>query len=362
MDSQTKKRSKIALLAVGDVFLGDSHFMVGRGVGSSLKAFGIDHPFERIQSVFAEAELKFGNLECPISRRQKRRLMERAFLASPLALDSLKVADFQVVSVANNHMMDHGVLTARETVELLSNRGIASVGFTDGEHQCRPLFVEKNGLKLGFLAYTFTSNSQAGSVFEIATRESILSDLQKAGGQVDRCIISLHWGFEYMEEPSQEQVRLAHELIDAGADLILGHHPHTPQPIEIYNNGVIVYSLGNFIFDVTFTESMRRGFIFRCDLSKKGIENPQAIPIRINNDHQAETIGSEYFAGGISNPMRLNLSTEDYAREATRRRKQESRQIKVFFLRNLFRMRWQPVLLILLLKIEKIIRKRVIKG
>ena len=165
-------------------------------------------PFEHVAPVLRDGHIIFGNLACVLSNNNfvKGRLSSLQLRGSPDSANGLKQAGFNVVSVTNNHSMDHGIEAFEETIETLRVRNIMPVGLIDSSGNCIPHVVQRAG-------------------------------------------VFLHWGNEYIQRPSPEQVRLAHTLIDNGADIISGHHPHCLQGIENYKSRLIVYSLGNFVFD-----------------------------------------------------------------------------------------------------------------
>jgi poly-gamma-glutamate synthesis protein (capsule biosynthesis protein) len=107
-------------------------------------------------------------------------------------------------------------------------------------------------------------------------------DIRAARRQADIVIVSLHWGIEYAHQPQESQVRIAHDLIAAGADLVIGHHTHTPQPVERYRGGLIAYSLGNFVFDPA-GEGGRNGLLLQCTVTRRGVESYSVLPVRITD-------------------------------------------------------------------------------
>jgi poly-gamma-glutamate synthesis protein (capsule biosynthesis protein) len=141
------------------------------------------------------------------------------------------------------------------------------------------------GTKIAFLAFNlypmdwvkFKDNEPAIAFYDSSRAKDIIGKLKN---EVDVIVVSLHWGEEYKRSPTSAQIQIAHQLIDAGADLILGHHPHVVQKIEEYKGGVIVYSLGNFVFDQHRPET-KKSIIFKAKLSKKGVTEFSTLPIQI---------------------------------------------------------------------------------
>ena len=140
-------------------------------------------------------------------------------------------------------------------------------------------------MKIGFLAYClyplegviFKEDAPSIAFYNPVNVKETLEELKK---DVDVIVVSLHWGTEYAKSPSSAQIEIAHQIIDWGADLILGHHPHVIQKIEEYNGGVIVYSLGNFVFDQHKSET-KKSIIFKAKLTKKGVDSFSSLPVEI---------------------------------------------------------------------------------
>jgi len=274
------------LLFVGDV-------MLSRGVGAKMQA-GNDwtHPFQKIADTLAAADLTFANLECPISDEGRNRHHLYSFRADPRAIDGLKYAGFDVVSVANNHMYDWGPDALVDTVRRLREVGIRPVGAGANDLEAHyPVLIDLGGLRLAFLAYVDVEPKLATAAPDrpgVAwlEPERVLADIRFARPLADVVIVSLHWGIEYASQPTRQQVDLAHQMIDSGADLIIGSHPHVVQPVEEYNGRWIAYSLGNFIFDQK-GPGTRRGLMLQVKIDGKQIVEVTRIPIAIVPSYQA---------------------------------------------------------------------------
>ena len=238
----------VVLLGVGDTMLG------GR-VSETIINKGENFVFGRVKEILPEHDIFFLNLEMPFSEGSSP-VLSHAHESFVVPFSHIKVLKYLGVHVANigtNHLMDFGEKALLDTIELLSNEGIHPVGGGKNENEARkPVVLEIKGIRLGFLGYCkigeYTAKDDKGGAAPLQ-QESIMEDVEKIKNEVDYVILSLHWGTELSEYPSPEQVALAHSLIDAGVDVILGHHPHVLQGIERYNSGLIFYSLGNFIFD-----------------------------------------------------------------------------------------------------------------
>jgi poly-gamma-glutamate synthesis protein (capsule biosynthesis protein) len=261
----------ITLLAVGDV-------MLARGVGKKMKKFGISYPFENVKPLIKEADIAFCNLECPITEKGIPIKKKYVFKANPEAAYSLAQAGFDIVSLANNHILDCGERRLLDTFDNLSKHGIKHCGAGKTKSEIHnPLIIESKDLNIAFLAYSFfVQGSQVASV----NAKTMINDIVLAKQESDVIIVSLHWGEEYATYPDSHQIELAHQIIDAGASLVLGHHPHVFQPVELYHGGIIAYSLGNFVFDQK-DEATCESTTLLCGLSKQRVSKVILVPIVI---------------------------------------------------------------------------------
>jgi D-alanyl-D-alanine carboxypeptidase/LAS superfamily LD-carboxypeptidase LdcB len=259
-------------------FVGD--IMMDRGVESSVKNnFGGDFSrlFKNAKQI-QEADILFGNLEGPISDKGRNVGSRFSFRMDPIVATTLKKAGFDIVSFANNHVGDWSIDAFTDTLSRLQNAGILFTGAGDTyQDAVEPTIIEKNGTKIGYLAFTdvgptwMEATSQtAGTV--LANDENLDQIILNADEKVDFLITSFHWGNEYVEF-NQRQENLAHKAIDNGSDLVIGHHPHVEQAIEYYNEVPIAYSLGNFIFDQYFSEETMRGLYLEVDISSNNIQD-----------------------------------------------------------------------------------------
>lgn len=282
---------ELRFMAVGDI-------MIGRGVSMRLKKMdGVyDNAFAKVSSYMNMGDVVFANLESPFTDSTHGLDKNRKIVlkAEPEAVSALKDAGINLISLSNNHIMDYYEKGLFDTMDLLDQNDIKYAGGGRNIEEARkPAIIEKNGLKIGMLAYTdmaeltfagkpylsFAAGPEKSGVVP-RKYETIREDILKYRDQVDLLAVSLHWGVEDSFKVSVEQVEFAHKLIDDGADMILGHHPHRVQGIEIYNGKPIFYSLGNFLFDQNDKENMES---FIIDMKYKGTELIEcvAIPVRI---------------------------------------------------------------------------------
>jgi poly-gamma-glutamate capsule biosynthesis protein CapA/YwtB (metallophosphatase superfamily) len=213
-----------------------------------------DYPLRAIAEELHASDIVFGNLECPLSDRGRRMANDMCYAASPAYAGALARAGFDVLSFANNHAFDFGEVAFFETLAALRESGVAVAGAGATLEEARkPVIFERNGVKVAFLAY-----SMVGSDWVYATHDEcgvaplnplhVGQDIVRIRKDVDVIALSVHWGIELRARPWPRLVDLAHDFIDCGADIILGHHPHVPGSIEVYRERPIFYSLGNFLF------------------------------------------------------------------------------------------------------------------
>ncbi len=274
------------MLFVGDV-------MLSRGVGRKIQAEGDwNYPFLKIADTLRAADLNFGNLECPVSDVGRDLHHRYSFRADPKVIEGLKYAGFRVMSLANNHMDDWDRPALLDTVRRLRAAGILPVGAGANDLEVHyPVVIPLNGVKLAFLAYVAIPPEEASAEPDVPgvawlDADRALADIRFARPLADLVIVSLHWGVEYASRPARTQQNLARQMIEAGADLIVGGHPHVVQPLEQYRGRWIAYSLGNFIFDQR-APGTHRGNMLKVTLRDKEIAGVEAVPISIEPSLQA---------------------------------------------------------------------------
>jgi len=277
---------QIQLLFVGDI-------MLSRNIGEIITRTSPEFPFEKIAAVTNAADITIGNLEGPISNRGMNQGSEYSFRADPDVAAGLKFAGFDLLSLANNHIWDWGTAALADTLQILEDNEIQFVGAGRTEAEANtPAIIEKNGLTLAFLSYTnlypkslFAKGSNPGvSAWD---PDKIIETTSALKHSSDLVVILLHWGEEYETQTRTDQRSWARELIEAGADLVVGHHPHVVQEIEQYKQGWIAYSLGNFVFDQNF-DATRRGLVLAVNVKAHGIDSVRPMEIQFTENFQPE--------------------------------------------------------------------------
>ena len=197
----------------------------------------------------------------------------------------MKILNISVVSVANNHVCDHGREGFSQTTSLLKDNGFLQIGSYQ-ESISEIGWMEYKNKKLAFAAFNDINDHPECKLIAPLERDILFNTLDEIKKQSpDFIIYSLHWGNEYITWPSLSQVDLAHELIDKGVNIIIGHHPHVVQPVEKYNGGVILYSLGNFLFDMLWSEKVRNGMKVDLILNDNKSIDYTIVPFRIRSDY-----------------------------------------------------------------------------
>ncbi|MCD6167420.1 CapA family protein [bacterium] len=280
-DSSDSLSQEITVAAVGDI-------MLGNWVVDYLKTEGCDYPFRQIRNILQDSQLCIGNLEAPFATNGEA--IEKAFVfrVHPRYAKALKLAGFDAVSLANNHIMDYGIMGLRQTLRTLDSLGIhcagAGVNLQEAFSPAR-LSVGKN--KIAYFAFSMTlpkefwaTEKTPGTAYPyLAVIQDSISKMHQQGFFV---IVSFHWGKELQDTLRYYQQPMAHATIDAGADLVVGHHPHVLQGFEIYKNRLIAYSLGNLIFG-SYSENARCSVILKVKLSRSHLCSAKIFPINVYN-------------------------------------------------------------------------------
>jgi poly-gamma-glutamate synthesis protein (capsule biosynthesis protein) len=238
---------RITLIGTGDITLSN-------GVARIMQERGEDYPFAQIAPFLRQADIAFGNLECVLAKGGERLPKQFNFRAHPNGAQVLQRAGFDIVSLANNHSWDYGKEGLAEMIGHLERAGVKHVGAgctLSEAHSLRVITVR--GVRVGFLAYL----GMFPPLIPLRAKEPgvamgylhlVRRDVAAARKKVDFLIVSLHAGIEGAPRRSPRQQSIARTAVDAGADMVIGHHPHVLQDSEIYRDKPIFYSLGNFIF------------------------------------------------------------------------------------------------------------------
>jgi hypothetical protein len=265
----------VELIAVGDL-------MLGRGVSDRIDPLGAVAPW------LQAADLALGNLECVIAEGGTPRPGPYRLRAPVSTAATLREAGFDVLGLANNHALDLGPAGLAEMATRLQAADMDIVGAgVDAEVAAQALIREINGVRLAFLAFNAVPDPQDrpgefGWRPAVWDRERAMAAIRRARTGADAVVVSIHWGYEYDLRPDPVQREMARALVEAGADLILGHHPHVVQgthaDVEGSRGRFVAYSLGNLLFDQQQGET-KQGLALRAFLDQQGLRAVQALPV-----------------------------------------------------------------------------------
>jgi len=306
------RKERVSLIAVGDV----SFSRAGERIIKKEK--DINYPFLKIKDYLKSGDIVFANLETPITSGPEIPNFAMIFRSNPGTEKALKQAGFSLLSLANNHTLNFAEKGLKDTLAYLESVGIQYVGAGENRQKAyQPVYIEKKGIKFAFLAYSDgglvpdtyeAGENHAGIAF--INQEEMMKAVRKARAKADFVIVSLHAGTEYTDTPNDLQVNFAHAAVDAGADLIIGHHPHVVQPLEQYRGKYIFYSLGNFVFDQPQKRETREGLAIKVYFSKEKIEKISLLPVVMENLAQPR-MASEDEADKILARLKFSLKHQD---------------------------------------------------
>lgn len=313
----------VTFLAVGDISLSRSIAQVIKIKQDPL------YPFRGIESLLQSTDFNFGNLETPFSSSDGFNPNKTMVFNAPKPnVAGLAAYNFAVLNLANNHAFDQGLDGITTTAHVLDTHGLYHMGTGKTlEEAWTPAIVEKNGIKIGFIGASYASSNDGGKttntyVARIEDIDRLKSQVSRLKSSVDFVVVTMHAGTEYTITPNEAQIKFAHAAIDAGADIVIGAHPHWVQERELYCPGKpsqrttpkqswdilngqlhsitsslaapsppadckpIYYSLGNFIFDQDWSEQTKKGLALKITLSKTGTSSPAFNGAATLNDLQ----------------------------------------------------------------------------
>lgn len=284
----------VNIAAVGDLCLGDHYFNVGHGMGSVLESTRLDTICRDVADGFARCDIVFGNLESPLRQRRHRPgdIADAVFVGRSSVAAELAALGFNAINIANNHILQHGLEAFHETVASLREHGIEPIGLVDtADGYCKPVRFTCGGKLVGILGYSDVDEVYGSLPTPYAQfdRERVADDIRRMASWADVVVVSLHFGTEGIALPTADAIRKARWLIDSGVDVVLGHHPHVFQPVENYRGGLIVYSMGDFIFDLFWRRDYIESAIARVRIDG-GEPDATLIPVRLNRQRRLDKL------------------------------------------------------------------------
>ena len=293
-------RGNIRINFIGDILLHSRYSRIAEERGA-------DFAFAKCAELLRDADLRFGNLECVLSNKGVPDPEKGCLRGDPRYIAALRKTGIDILCLANNHAFDFGADALEDMVHAAKEAGIRVVGGGRNLAESRRcLVVTIKGIKVGFLAYSARDNGgrnyAAEGVAGIAPldADAVLEDITRNKDSVHHLILSLHWGIEYSPYPTPDQVSMGRRFIDAGASLVVGHHPRILQGHENYKNGAILYSIGNICHsdlhlptpNRTYKSVLklceREGAIYRVAFSMDRIESIDIVPLWLNDAGQPE--------------------------------------------------------------------------
>lgn len=278
LKKMVKKEENYSILFAGDL-------MFDRHIRFFAEKYGYKYILSSIKDLLAEADLVVANLEGPITNNNSISLGTKPgstknfiFTFDPLVAETLFEHNIRLVNLGNNHILNFGHLGYDQTKEFLEKAGVSFFGFT-GVSDSHRYFVKKFGqVRVGFVNY---------NQFISGGYQAVEEDILDLKNKVDLLIIYCHWGNEYQAIANKVIINQAHQMVDWGADLIIGSHPHVVQPKEIYRGKRIYYSLGNFVFDQYFQPEVRKGQLVKITINDKAeILSFEELFIKLQEDGQ----------------------------------------------------------------------------
>ncbi len=296
-------------------FAGDTIF--SSKVAEKLQKEGYDYPYRYVKSLFQNDDLSIVNLETPVTDGgTAAENKQYVFKSSPQALPELAKAGVEAVNLANNHSLDQGVNGLLDTIDHLKKSKLHYVGAGKNSTDAyAPVYIERKGIKIALCGFTrvipeshWTAGKNPGVAAAYDSKQAVKA-IQKARQNADIVLVVVHWGKERTTKLEEHQTKLAREFIDAGADLIVGGHPHVLQGIEKYKGKWIAYSTGNFIFTKSKDPRTWETAVFAAECTKKGDCGLKLIPYKtelgqpvpMNEEEGAELLKEvESLSPGIS--------------------------------------------------------------
>jgi len=286
-------------------FLGFGDIMLDRSVRKLMDKNGLDYPFRNVVNELNGIDYIFANFEGPIKEHQVRTSKSISFRFKPDVAEVIKNTGINIVSIANNHALDQGWGGRDDTMKFLKEVGVHYFGHPKNEFEDNAYMGKVGDKTIAFIGFDDT-------IFKVdgAKVEQMVKELKQIA---DYVIVSVHWGVEYVHQPTKRKQWLAHLLVDSGADAVIGHHPHVVQTMEIYKNKPIFYSLGNFVFDQYFSQDTQEGLGVGMTLNKGEItvyllpySIPRSQPVFMDGEKKTQFL-EKFISWGDYNEDTKNL-------------------------------------------------------
>lgn len=289
--ADSARPATLTVTAVGDMIF-------DRRVKALIQTSGGSAPLSAVDQILKTSDVTVGNLESPLSSGGSQDAdKDVTFRGDPRGIESLSNAGFDFLSLGNNHVLDYGPAALADTVSALDAKGIGHAGAgADKDAAWKPAVVERDGASVAFLSFSHilppgfvATGSKAGLAQGRNNMDAVVAAIKAAKAKNDYVIVSFHWGVEYQDDANGDQVRDAHRAIDAGADMVMSHHPHVIQAVEYYKGRLIAYSLGDFVFD-HYSRKTGEAFILDAELGPDGVANARVTPVYLDGNGKPEVV------------------------------------------------------------------------
>jgi len=320
---------KYDLTFIGDLILADHPLYSGIGVSSKWAKEKIDY-FQYVRDFLSNSQVVVGNLETPVTKNGGKANYSSQLLSNTGILSSLP-SNINILSIANNHILQHGKSIFFETIAALTNANITIIG----QYGQSILYKNINNYKVGFIAFSMRPEQfyLENTIYE--TRIDFVEEqLKKERKNCDKLIVCVHWGDEYSRLASRNQKDTALRLVSAGADYIVGHHTHVIQESTIIGNSKVFYGLGNFISDMCQDEA-KYGIIVSTKLERKQ-DSVNIFKYKINNNYQPKII-EKANAKTYYLKSEVDISNSNYIVEVKASQKRFRKEYQVFLIKNFYR-------------------------
>jgi poly-gamma-glutamate capsule biosynthesis protein CapA/YwtB (metallophosphatase superfamily) len=311
-DVRARHEPDLSLIAVGDIMLdGRARAVVAER--------GAEYPFAAVLPLLRRAPIVLGNLEGPFARVARPERRNHSYRVHPRLAHALQRAGITIVTLANNHLLDCGRAGVVETLEALDQAGVAAVGAGVDERAAHsPVIRVAGGVRVGVLGYYWNRRCAArgglpGSAMDAP--QALAADIGALRPQVDRVIVTFHWGVPYERQPSSSDQAKARLAVDYGADVVIGHHPHIVQPAELYRGRPIFYSVGNFAFGTGNSRAEGLAVGVRFEAQQTIVE---VYPLYVKNRDPRVNYQPQVLRGrGAERVLRQLLETSNFPRDHT---------------------------------------------
>lgn len=311
----------VKLTFIGDIFPADELFTSGFGIKSKTNEKNVRRWTKNVAEVVGEADYIIGNLESPLL--DEKDAVGNTFYGKPIFADVLKDSGINVLNIANNHITEHGAKGFHNTVTTLRDKGLEIIGKVENElPEILSIHQDDTTICMSAFCDERICSIDNHGCYASLTKNKVMETLERMKGMhPDVIIFIFHWGNEYIHFPSPDQRKLAKELIDEGANLVVGHHPHVIQPYEHYHGGHIIYSLGNFCFDDVQSNHFGKGMMAHVSIQDRIIDNISFSGITVQDMAFGEDLVklmnkkdfNHYFSSIADNYVQLQqLSEEAY--------------------------------------------------